>query len=157
MKPNSKCILFHWDIKRFVISFLQAKSYSGRTGTTIRLPKSTVTFRIGSGCFQWIGEFSVPLPTPDFLLSHLNIDIILPDISLLIGLDILDKHHLVTENFENRLTRKNYACKMHITRKEGHLFLTWNFATLLFTKAELFKFHLRVFHDFVNVQQNHSI
>lgn len=32
------------------------------------------------------------------------------------------------------------------TRKERRLFLTWYFASMLFTKAKLLKFHLQLFH-----------
>lgn len=76
----------------------------------------------------------------------INADIVDVDIRLLIGLDFLDEERLVPDNLENKLISKDHGWELPLTRRHGHMFLEWNFHTILLTKGELLKLHRHFFH-----------
>ena len=68
------------------------------------------------------------------------------DVPLLLGLDILDREQLVADNVENVLDSRRHGWKLPLTRTNGHLYLTWQLRSTLFTRAELRRMHLHFFH-----------
>lgn len=70
--------------------------------------------------------------------------------SLLISLDVLAKFKVVADSVENKVQSRIYGWKMLIIRKNGYFFLVSNFASVLFTKGELNKFHPLVSHPSKN-------
>jgi len=75
-----------------------------------------------------------------------NVDVVNADIPFLIGLDFSDKHKIVADNVDNILRSKIYGWEMPIRRIHGHLLLTWDIKTILFTGTELEKLHKQFFH-----------
>lgn len=61
-------------------------------------------------------------------------------------MDFLDREQLLADNISNKLTSRHDNWEIPITRRIGHLFVTWDLKTMLFTKSELFKLHQRFFH-----------
>lgn len=132
--------------QKSVIGFSQAQAYSSVSGTKIKYCRSPVAFKFGDGCFPSIGKISIRIPTPGQSFIHMYLDIVQPDVPMLLGLDVLDKEKLIVDNVENAVYSKKFKWSIPVTRKEGHLFLTWKFASILFTKPELRKLHLHFFH-----------
>lgn len=74
---------------------------------------------------------------------------------MIIGLDILHKEKLFVYNFDDQLVRKIFHWKMHLARKFGYLYLTWDYSSILFTRLALVKFlghiHIMKLHKQENV------
>lgn len=58
----------------------------------------------------------------------------------------MDQEGLVANNVKNILQCEKGNWSMPITRKNGHLYLTWNYSKCLFTRAQLNKLHLQFYH-----------
>lgn len=80
------------------------------------------------------------VPNIILFLIPLTIDILQPDVPLLLSPDVFDKYKLLAKNVENKVFNKVLGWSMPITRK-GHLYLTWEYALMLFSKLELKRFH----------------
>lgn len=109
MNQKFKSTYLDIEAQRSAIGFPQAKAYSFLIETKIKSPESTINFRFGDGCFQCTGNISVQIPTSDFSVIHVNVDIVQPDVSLLSVLDILDKFQLIADNVENELKSKSHG------------------------------------------------
>lgn len=107
--------------------------------------RSNCAFRFGDGTHNSLGLITIRIPTPDRGYIHLDVDVVRPDVPLLIGLDILDRDSLVPDNVENVLESRIQGWRMPITRKHGHMYLEWIYSEILFTRSELKKLH-RHFH-----------
>ena len=132
--------------EKSVIGRKQAMAYCKFTGCKFKHKPSRTFFRFGDGCFSSIGIIPVRIPCPDGSFIHFNIDVVQEDVPMLIGLDILDREKLVADNVSNVLSSKRFGWELPITRKDGHLFLTWDYSTVLYTKSELKKLHYHFFH-----------
>lgn len=132
--------------QRSVIGLKQAKAYYNTIGTKMKPKKSSSSFRFGDGVHNSLGiiQFRIPLPNRDYL--HIDVDVVMPDVPLLIGLDILDQEQLIPNNVENELQSSIYGWSIPIKRKHGHLYITWNENICLFTRQELLKMHRNFYH-----------
>lgn len=65
--------------------------------------KSIASFRFGDRTHTSMGTIPIQIPVPGGTFIHLEIDLVPPDVPLLIGLDILDQEQLVAKNLENEL------------------------------------------------------
>ena len=65
---------------------------------------------------------------------------------ILFGRDLLDKYQLIPDNTNNSLIHQQGGWSLPLVRRKGHLYLTWNFSEILFTRSEVQKFHLHFFH-----------
>ena len=64
-------------------------------------------------------------------------DVVAVDVAMLIGLDVLDREQLIVDNVDNLLVSKLHDWTVPITKKEGHLFVTWDYSSILFSKRDL--------------------
>lgn len=89
---------------------------------------------------------TIRIPKPN--AGHLNIDVDVgcPDVPLLIGLDVLDQDKLIANKVDGKLESRLYGWKMPITRKNGHLYVTWGDHITLFTRQELLRMHRNFCH-----------
>ena len=127
--------------QKSVIGYPQAKSYSSFSGYHLRFFKSNHAFRFGDGCYPSIGNIPVRIPTPHNSFIHTLIDIVQANVPFLFGLDLLDGEKLVADNVRNQVISRRHNWTIPITRKEGHLYVVWNFSSILFTKTELQRYH----------------
>ena len=70
------------------------------------------------------------------------------------GLDVLDREGIVLDNVEIILDSRSDNWKHPIIRKHGHMFVNWNEEEVCYTKAELQKLHLHLFHPNVTKLYN---
>ncbi len=85
----------------------------------------------------------IPIPNGSFL--SIQSDVVSADVPLLLGLNVLDREHLVADDVTNELHSPLLGYSMPFERKFGHLYLCWSTNEVLFTKRELVKLH-RHFH-----------
>ena len=83
------------------------------------LRPSNSAFRFGDGTHKSLGTIPVRIPTPNSGYLHVDVDVVRPDVPLLIGLDILDQEQLIPNNVENQLESRLYGWSIPITRKLG--------------------------------------
>jgi hypothetical protein len=84
----------------------------------MRLKSSSSTFVFTDQRCRSFGVLTVLLDTPDSTL-RLDVDVVLSDIPLLLGLDILDKYGLQFLNTENVLEAVEEGCKLPVIRKRA--------------------------------------
>lgn len=132
--------------QRTVCGFKQARAYCKTARVPLKLHHSPFSFKFGDSLRQSMGtlEFRLPIPSKGYL--PIVADIVDADIPLLIGLDFLDREQLLADNISNKLISRHDNWEIPIIRRNGHLFVTWNLKTILFTKSELFKLHRNFFH-----------
>lgn len=140
--------------QRSVVGRNQAKAYCKSAGITFKTKPSAISFKFGDGIFDSLGKIPVRIPTPDGGFLPLEIDVVKANIPMLIGLEVLDQNQLVADNLDNELVSKRGKWSLPITRKNGHLFVEWDFAEILYTKSELRKLHLHFYHPSVNKLYN---
>ena len=132
--------------QRSVIGRNQSKAYCRFSGFKFKFSPSRTFFRFGDGCFASLGTIPVRIPCPDGSFLHIDIDVVAADVPMLIGLDVLDREELIVDNVDNLLVSKRYDWTIPITREEGHLFVTWEYSSILFSKRELTKLHYHFYH-----------
>lgn len=116
----------------------------------MNLTPSSTTFRFGDGKYESLGKLAIRIPTPNKSYIPLLIDVVSADVPHLLGLDRLDEEQIVPNNVTNQLEKDDGSWTMPITRKRGHLFMTWGSSTVLFTKYELQKLHRHLYHPSSN-------
>lgn len=138
-----------------VIRKRQAQAYCRMFKKEFRLCPSLVTYIFGNGSCASMGKLELRLPLPDGQFLPLLIDVVDADIPFLLGLDVLDNERLVADNVSNVLESRRDKWKLPIKRKHGHMFVEWGQESIRFTKAELQKLHLHLFH--ANVQKLYNL
>ena len=86
------------------------------------------------------------MPTPDGSFIHIEADVVTANIPLLLGLDVLDREQLVADNVLNQLQCHHRGWSIPISRKHGHMYVTWNISKSYYTRAELRKIHKHFWH-----------
>jgi hypothetical protein len=109
--------------QKSVIGKSQAQTYCHENGIPTRLESSSSTFVFADQRCRSLGILTVLLDTPVSTL-RLDVDVVLPDILTLLGLDLLDKYGLQFLNTENALEAVKEGWKSHVIRKKGHAFIT---------------------------------
>lgn len=142
LKFNGACI--DTGAQKTVIGKKQARAYCQSQGMTMRLQKSQTAFKFGNGKHDSLGMIPIRIPTINGDIS-LEVDVVQPDVPLLLGLDVLDREQIVPDNVENILESRLYGWTMPITRRHGHMYLQWDTNRIMFTRMELHKLH-RHFH-----------
>lgn len=157
-KSFSKHERQHYTSKRFlgacidngaqktVCGLKQARAYCARAKIPFSVRSSPFAFKFGNTVVNSLGtlEFRIPLPNNSYL--PVIADIVDTDVTLLIGLDYLDKHDLLPDNLQNKLICEMHNWELPIIRRNGHMFIEWNVQTILFTKFELYRMHRNFFH-----------
>ena len=111
----------------------------------MNLKRSAAAFKFADGTFQSLGKAPIRIPTTHQTFIQLEVDVVKPDVPLLIGIDVLDRESLVADNVNNILESRIYGWTVPIIRKHGHMYIEWKPSKTLFTRAELVKLH-RHFH-----------
>ena len=88
----------------------------------------------------------IRIPTPEDAFLHFYVDVVPPNVPLLLGIDVLDRFQLVAENVRNVLENRKQGWTLPIQRKHGHLYLSWDASEVLFTASELKKLHGHFYH-----------
>lgn len=87
----------------------------------MKLRPSNSTFRFGDGTHPSLGRIPIRIPTPNAGYLNIDVDVVRPDVPLLIGLDLLDDEKLIVNNVDNIMESRIHGWKMPITRQHGHL------------------------------------
>lgn len=93
-----------------------------------------------------LGTIIVRIPTPSRGYIEIQVDVVRPNIPLLIGLDALDKFGLYVNNVRNLLVHDNYGWGTSLERSNGYVYFKWGGNDILFTIWELKKMHLGFYH-----------
>ena len=65
---------------------------------------------------------------------------------MLIGSDMLDEEAIHANNDINKLICPKFNWSMPIQRKISHLYVSWKYKEILYTKEELIKMHIHFYH-----------
>jgi hypothetical protein len=111
--------------ERSVIGWKQATMYCKSTRTDMDLLPSNRLFKFGDQACRSMGSLNLKIPIPTGVLD-LYVDVMEPDIPLLVGLDLMDKHRLQFLSVSNELEHisiSGSSWRMPVSRKGGHGFL----------------------------------
>lgn len=132
--------------QRSVVGKDQAKAYCKQIGVRFKPNLSPTLFRFGDGTFHNLGIIPERIPSPDGSFLKIYMDVVIADVPMLIGLEVLDQNLLIADNVANLLISKRHNWSLPITRKHGHLYVEWDFKDVFYTKSELRKLHLHFYH-----------
>ena len=127
--------------QRSCIGHAQARALSMLTKILLQLTKSQLTFRFGDQHFSSLGKMQIRIPTPEDTFLYFYVDVVPPNVPLLLGIDVLDCFQFVADNVRNVLENRKQGWTLPIQRKHGHLYLYWDASEVLFTASELKKLH----------------
>jgi hypothetical protein len=133
-------------VLQYVIGYAQAKAYCAENSIPFAPRKSRLTFSFGDRTFQSLGTIPVLVPTPGSTI-RLVVDIVRPDVPLLICLDNLDIHGLQILSVTNQLECAKENWRMPIERKIGQAYITWPpLLRILYSRNALNKMHRHFMH-----------
>ncbi len=124
-----------------VIVIRRALAYYKQHNVRYTLKPSLTKFKFGDGVFSLVGTIQIRIPTLSYSFFKIKVNVIPADVPLLLGLDVSDNEELVANNVQNELQGTHYGWSMSLTRNHGHLYLTCNSKSILFTKSEIIKLH----------------
>lgn len=139
MTGNSRLLGACLDIgaQRTCIGKPQAKVLCKELNTKLKLKPSRFSFVLGDVQHDSQGTMRIIIPTPDDSFLQFDTDVVTANVPLLLGIDILDREQLVADNVDNLLHSRKHGCNMSETRRNRHMFLQWNTATVLHRRAQL--------------------
>lgn len=120
--------------QKSVIGLRQAKEYCKASNIRFNPRRSRSVFRFGDGSFKSLWKLTIRIPTPNNSYITVDSDIVSADVPMLIGLDILYRESLIPHTVLNELQSHIQGWSIPITRKFGHLYITWGENVTLFTK-----------------------
>lgn len=112
-------------------------------GIPIELHASQLRFRFADSRYPSLGRVRLFLPTPPGL-RYFYVEVVRVDIPLLLVLDMKDDVAVTLNTLTNTLDSLD-GWSLPLTRHRGHIYLTWPSVEILFTRAELPKFHRQFF------------
>ena len=124
-----------------VIGKRQSLAYCKQHNGRYRLKPSLTKFKFGDVVFSLVRTIQIRIPRPSYSCFKIKVNVIPTDVPLLFGLDVLNNEELVANNVQNELQGTHYGWSMSLTRNHGHLYLTCNSKSILFTKSEIIKLH----------------
>jgi hypothetical protein len=139
---------FDTGAERSVIGMQQALCYCRMASKQLEFIPSNRVFRFGDETCTSSGSFEISIPTPDGCLQA-SVDVVKPDIPLLIGLDLMDKHRLQFLSVSDELEHSpasGKGWKIPVTRKHGHGYLVWSSSAVHYTRPQLQKLHQHFYH-----------
>ena len=119
----------------------QAKAYCRKYGVKFKMKRSSRSFMFGNHIHKSLGRMVMYLPTTNGPVPF-EVDIVAIDVPLLFGLDFMDRHQAIPNIVRNQFEAESWS--IPITRKHGHLYVEWSYATN-YTEGQLLKLH-RQFH-----------
>ncbi len=120
-----------------VIGKRQALAYCKQYNIRYTLKPTISKFKFSDGVFSSLGTMQIRISTPNNSLFKIKVNVIPANVPLILGLDVLDNEKLVVNSVQKEFQATNCGWSMSLTHKHGHLFLTWNSKSILFTKSEL--------------------
>lgn len=111
----------------------------------LKTHKSLIQFVLEMDVFFFSKTFQLILQREMFSPFIQKIEIVRSDVFSL-DLDALRNYKLVALNVEIKVFNKGLGWSMKIKRKEGQMYLTGEYDSILFSKLELESFHYLVFH-----------
>lgn len=129
-----------------VIGYPQAKLFCTSSGQSIANCRIGRVFRFGKGSQASIGTVHIRIPTPDGAFIPLTVDVVKADIPFLLGLDAMTNAGITIDLYRDTISHPFDTWKLPLERISGHLFLTWGSTTIMFTRTELHRMHLNLFH-----------
>ena len=132
--------------QRSVAGIVQTYAYTKATNHEWNPCKTNRYFRFGETVYQSLGEITIRIPVPNNVILQKTVDVISSDVPILFGLDFLDEQGLIPDNVNNTLVSVKHGWSLPLCRKKGHLYLTWKYCDILYTKKELQRLHLHFFH-----------
>ncbi|CDF32512.1 unnamed protein product [Chondrus crispus] len=132
-----------------VIGTCQARAYCDSLGIDLHLPPTQSTFVFGD-LKKSLGKLKIVLPTPSGD-APIETHILPAKIPFLIGLNTLDKYGWNALTVQNELHSVNEGCKIPITRKLSHMYVTWeNQYVTHYSRQQLQNMHLHFMHPSVS-------
>jgi hypothetical protein len=95
-----------------------------------------------------MGTLNLKITVPKGVLD-LYVDVVQPDITLLIGSDLVDKHRLQFLSVSNEIEHidlSGYSWRMPVSRKGGHGFLEWEVQSVQYSKSQLMRLCKQLYH-----------
>lgn len=92
-----------------------------------------------------MGKIVVRLLIPGHSFIEVKVDVVKPNIPMLIGLDALDANGMYVNNIQNLLVHNDTKWGIPLVRKAGHVYCEWD-NQILFTINELRKMHVGFYH-----------
>ena len=132
--------------QRTCIGIKQARALTSKQGIKLKLTPSPFVFKFGDVKHHSLGKMNIRIPTPNTGFLEIQADVVSADVPLLIGIDTLDKFKLVADNVRNILECRTQQWSLPITRLHGHMYITWDPCTVLFTRNELKRIHKHMWH-----------
>ena len=123
----------------------QAKAYLRFVGFKFNPGQSQRTFRFGRDKAKSLGTIVVRIPVPGNAYLELKVDVVHPNVPLLMGLDAMDKFTVYVNNVQNLLVHDKLGWAIPLQRINGHVYYKWE-EEVLFTISELKKMHLGLYH-----------
>lgn len=129
-----------------VVGLSQAQAYYKESGRPFQLIPSKRRFRFDNGSQKSLGTIELRLPTPIGSFIRRPVDVVSADIPLLLGLDLMRDHGFIIDLPAMEIHQRTEGWSIELAFKVGHLFVEWDWATVLYTRAELEKMNLHFFH-----------
>jgi hypothetical protein len=90
-----------------------------------------------------LGSLKFILPTEPLI----NLDIVVQaDLPLVIGLDVFDENGITAHTLNNVLKCPGRGWRIPLVRKLGHVYLEWEYGNIFFSKTELTKLRISLYH-----------
>jgi hypothetical protein len=125
----------------------QARGYCKFLGIPFALSINERVFVFGVDKWNSLGIRHMRLPAPNNSLIMLEVDVVLTNVPMLLGLDVLDKFGLCADTVHIVLHCTAEYWTLPLVRKLGHVYLEWSAPDLiLYTKSELQKLHRNFSH-----------
>jgi hypothetical protein len=134
--------------ERSVVGWRQARIYCKMMNSRMVLLSSNRIFRFGDQTCRSLGSLHIKVPVPTGTMD-IYVDVVEPNVPLLLGLDLLDRHRLQFLTLTNELEHipvYGASWRLPVTRKGGHGFLEWDVKNVLYTKSQLVKLHKHLYH-----------
>lgn len=144
--PNFHGICVDTGAEQSVAGLEQTQAYLSMAGKSWNRTQSNCFFKFGDTVYPSIGFIPIRIPTPHGTVMEFNLNVVEANVPIILGLDLLDKEQLYIDNIDNILVHKHHGWSLPLQRKRGHLYITWNYKDILYTKRELQRLHLHFYH-----------
>jgi Reverse transcriptase (RNA-dependent DNA polymerase) len=115
---------------------------------SLNMNPSNHTYHFGDTISSSLGSITVDMPTPADILQ-IQVGIVPANVSLLLGIDTMDKYCLQFLNIDNVLehvSAEGKSWRIPVTRKHGHGYYVWYLRDVLYSKAQLSRLHKHLYH-----------
>lgn len=140
--------------QRTVIDENQARQYCSSNHIPFELLHSHSKFKFASLVRRALVRMKILIPTPGGTI-RLCVYVVTEDVTLLVGLEVMERHHLQFLSVSNQLECVTENWRMPVTRHSGHAYLKWEpILSALYTRSELIRLHKHLLHPSVRKLYN---